>query len=102
MLCGWLVHRSARSSCGALAGATHSQSLVDETQRPGRRDLEPIHLCSVGAALTARSRLPSLAETGEDAPVEVLETRTRRRRKAPRHRPAPEAITVVLVEFPRS
>jgi hypothetical protein len=46
--------------------------------------------------------LPSPAETGEDAPVEVLETRTRRRRKAPRHRPAPEAITMVLVEFPRS
>lgn len=35
-------------------------------------------------------------------PVEVLETRTRRRPTASRHRPAPEAITAVLVEFPRS
>jgi hypothetical protein len=46
--------------------------------------------------------LPSSPGTGEDAPVEVLETRTRRRRKASRHRSAPEAIAAVLVKFPRS
>jgi hypothetical protein len=40
--------------------------------------------------------------TGEDAPVEVLETRTLRRPKASRHRLTPEAIIAVLLEFPRS
>jgi hypothetical protein len=53
--------------------------------------------------VTARCRLPSPAGTSEDAAVEVLEARTRRRRTASRHRPAPEAIKAVLVEeFRRS
>jgi hypothetical protein len=59
-------------------------------------------LCSVKPVLTARSRLPSAGGTGEDAPVEVLETHARRRPKASRHRPTSEAIIAMLLECPRS
>jgi hypothetical protein len=52
--------------------------------------------------LKARSRLPPPGGTGEDAPVEVLETRTRRRSKAARHRATSETIIAVLLELPRS
>jgi hypothetical protein len=46
--------------------------------------------------------LPSPGGAGEDAPVEVLETRTRRRPKASRHRLTSEAIIAILLESPRS
>lgn len=49
--------------------------------------------------LKARSRLPPPGGTGEDAPVEVLEPRSRRWPKASRHRPTSEAIISVLLEF---
>jgi hypothetical protein len=52
--------------------------------------------------LAARKRLPSPGGTGEDAPVEVLETRMRRRPTASRHRLTSETIIAVLLEFPRS
>jgi hypothetical protein len=48
-------------------------------------------------------RLSYPAGTGEDAPVEVPDTRTRGGRTTSRHRPASEAINAVLVEeFRRS
>jgi hypothetical protein len=50
----------------------------------------------------ARSRLPSPGGTREDAPVEVLETRTRGRPKASRHRLTSDAIIAGLLECPRS
>jgi hypothetical protein len=59
-------------------------------------------LCSVNPVLTARSRLPSPGGAGEDAPVEVLETRMRSGPKASRHRLTSEAIIAVLLEVPRS
>ena len=46
--------------------------------------------------------MPSSEETGEDAPVEALETRTRRRPKSSRHRLTSEAIIAVPREFPLS
>jgi hypothetical protein len=46
--------------------------------------------------------LPSPGGTGEDAPVEVLATRTRRRPKASHNRLTSEAIIAVLLEFPLS
>jgi hypothetical protein len=54
-----------------------------------------------GPVLAARSRLPSAGGTREDAPVEVLETRARRRPKALRHWPTSEAIIAMLLELPR-
>ncbi|MDQ4109412.1 MAG: hypothetical protein M3138_11530, partial [Actinomycetota bacterium] len=51
---------------------------------------------------TGPLRLPSPRETGEDASVEVLETRPRRRPKASRHRLTSGTIIAVLLEIPRT
>jgi hypothetical protein len=56
--------------------------------------------CSVKPAHGSES-LAVFRGNGEDAPVEVLETRTRRR-PASHHRLTNEAIIAVLLEFPRS
>jgi hypothetical protein len=85
---GWRASRRCLQFRGPVRGLLASQVLQGSEAK---------------GLVTARCRLPSPAGTSEDAAVEVLEARTRRRRTASRHRPAPEAIKAVLVEeFRRS
>jgi hypothetical protein len=71
--------------------------------RPARRHIVETSygLARLGHT-NAKGVLAPLARMGEDASVQVPETRTRRRRTPSRHRPASEAVTPVLGEFPRS
>jgi hypothetical protein len=87
------IHRSVR-----LRDAVEVRLEVEVTS--SEREATVVLLRSVKTVLTARSRLPSPGGTGEDAPVEMLEIRTRP--KASRHRLTSDATIAVLLEYPRS